>query len=166
MWKNLLNLAVTGISSIYIYLIVGGASAAIAGYGVYSWTSDYYQVKIEHANIESLKEKDELQRKGDLLVADYIKQVEQLTNNNANLQRQISLAVKHNDGSSCVVSDGFVRLFNASAAGQSSTPSNTDGASSAVDEATLLAVITENNEKYNKLAEKLTKLQEFERSHP
>lgn len=166
MWKNLISSLTSLVGGIYIYLIVAGASAVIAGYGAYSWTSDYYEVKIEHANEQALKDKNDIQTKGDLLVADYVKQIEQLNNNNANLQRQISLAVKHSDGSSCVVSDGFVRLYNASTTGESSAPSSTDGTSSSVDEATLLFVLTENNEKYLKLADKLTKLQEFEKTHP
>ena len=166
MWKSLLTSITSVASGIYIYLIVGACSAVVAGYGAYSWTSDYYEVKIEHANIQALKDKDDIQRKGDQLVADYVKQIEQLTNNNADLQRQISLAVKHSDGSVCMVSDGFVRLYNASTTGEGSTPSRTDGASSGVDEATLLAVITENNAKYNKVKDQLTKLQEFEKTHP
>jgi hypothetical protein len=162
MWKNLLTSLTSLAGGIYIYLIVAGVSAVVSGYGVYSWTSDYYEVKIEHANEQALKDKNDIQAKGDQLVADYIKQIEQLTNNNASLQRQIVVAVKHNNGSSCVVSDGFVRLYNASTTGEASSPSSTDGASSKVDEATLLTVLLDNNEKYLKLADKLTKLQAFE----
>jgi hypothetical protein len=166
MWKNLISSITSLAGGVYVYLIVAGVSAVLAGYGAYSWTSDYYEVKIEHANIQALKDKDDIQRKGDQLVAQYIDQITALSTNNATLQRQISLAVKHSDGSSCVVSDGFVRLYNASTAGESSTSSSTDGASSRVDEATLLEVITENNDKYNLLKAKLTKLQEFERTNP
>jgi hypothetical protein len=166
MWKNLISSITSLAGGIYIYLIVAGLSAVIAGYGAYSWTSDYYEVKIEHANIMALKDKNDIQTKGDKLVAEYIQKIEQLGDRNASLQRQVSLAVKHSDGSSCVVSDGFVRLYNASAASEASTPSSSDGASSRVDEATLLEVITENNNKYNLLKAKLTKLQEFERINP
>lgn len=166
MWKNLISSITSLAGGIYIYLIVAGASAIIAGYGAYSWTSDYYEIKIEHANIVALKDKNDIQTKGDLLVAKYIDQITELSTNNASLQRQVSLAVKHSDGSNCVVSDGFVRLYNASAASEASTPSSSDGASSGVDEATLLEVITENNNKYNLLKAKLTKLQEFERINP
>ena len=54
MWKNL-------ISGIYLYLIVAGVSGVIFGYSAYSWTSDYYIAKIEHANVQAMKEKDDIQ---------------------------------------------------------------------------------------------------------
>ena len=127
MWKNLLT-SLTGFASgIYIYLIVAGLSAVVTGYAAYSWTSDYYEVKIEHANIQALKEKNDIQAKGDQLVADYIQQINQLTDNNANLQRQVSMAVISNTGTSCMVTSGFVRLYNASTTGEATSPSSTDG---------------------------------------
>ena len=161
MWKNWIT-SLTGLAGgIYIYLIVAATSAAVTGYAAYSWTSDYYDAKIAHASLIAEKEKNDIQAKGDQLVADYIKQIDQLANHNASLQRQIALATVHSDGSRCVVSNGFVRLFNASTAGETSSPSSTDGASSTVDEATLLAVSIENNNKYLKVAQQLEDLQAF-----
>jgi hypothetical protein len=162
MWAKILSSAASIGSGIYLYLIVAGASGAIVGYGAYSWTSDYYIAKIEKSNIEAEQKVNDIQRKGDQLVADYIKQIEQLASSNASLQRQVSMAVVHSNGSSCVVSDGFVRLYNASTTGEASSPSRTDGASSGVDEATLLSVAIENNTKYLKIADQLTKLQAYE----
>ena len=162
MWARILSSVASVGSGIYLYLIVAGASGILVGYGAYSWTSDYYEAKIAHASLQAEKEKDAIQRKGDQLVADYIKQIEQLADNNANLQRQVSVAVVHSNGSSCVVSDGFVRLYNASTTGQTSSPSRTDGASSSVDEATLLSVAIENNTRYLKIAQQLKDLQAFE----
>jgi hypothetical protein len=164
MWKNLISVVSGAISGIGLYIVVGLASLAIGSYSAYSWTSDYYQAKINHASLLAEKEKDDIQRKGDELVADYIKQIDQLANHNANLQRQIAVATVHRDGSTCVVSDGFVRLYNASTTGATTTPSSTDGASSGIDEATVLQVAIENNEKYLKLAKQLADLQEFEKS--
>ena len=164
MWKTLLTNLTSLAGGIYIYLIVAATSAAVTGYASYSWTSDYYQAKIEHANEAALKEKNDIQAKGDQLVADYIKQINQLADSNARLQRQIALATVHNDGSSCMVSDGFVRLYNASTTGESSAPSRTDGASSAIDEATLLSILAENNARYLKIAKQLEDLQAFEQS--
>ena len=159
MISNIASLA----GGIYIYLIIAGASAALAGYGAYSWTSDYYDAKIAHNSLEAERKQNDIQAKGDQLVADYIKQINQLADSNARLQRQIALATVHNDGSSCVVTNGFVRLFNASTTGEATSPSSTDGASSTINEAELLSVITENNDKYLKLAKKLGELQDFER---
>lgn len=146
------------LSNLYIYLIVAGISSVFTGYAAYSLTSDHYIAKIELANTLAEKEKNEIQEKGDKLVKDYIDQIDKLSANNSSLQRQVSMAVGDNQ---CVISAGFVRLFNASTTGESSAPSSTDGTSSTIDEATLLSVSIENNEKYLRLVDQLTKLQEF-----
>lgn len=162
MWKNLIS-SVAGIgSAIYIYLIVAAVSGAVVGYSAYSWTSDYYEAKIEHASLAAEKEKDDIQRKGDLLVASYIKQIDTLGSTNASLQRQISKAVHPDDNSTCAVTNGFVRLYNASAVGETSSPSGADGATTPIDLATVLSVAAENNSKYLKIAQQLKDLQAYE----
>lgn len=157
MLKTLLN-------SIYVYLIVAIISSVLSGYFVFDWTSKYYTVKIEHANSQAIKEKDEIQRKGDQLVADYVKKIDRLGSTNTVLQKQIYSAVRPNSNDPCTVTSGFVRLYNASATGETSSPDSTDGTSSEVDAATLLSVLIENNTKYNKVAQQLIELQAFENS--
>ena len=151
----------TLLSSIYIYLIVATLSAVLSGYLAYSWTSSYYVAKIEHANSQALKEKDEIQQKGDQLVANYVKQLEKLGSTNTVLQKQIYGAVRSDSNVTCTISSGFVRLYNASALGEASSPSGSDGTASEVDVATLLSTAIENNTKYNKVAQQLMDLQEF-----
>jgi len=155
MFKNL-------ISSIYIYLIVAVTSAILSGYFAYSWTSDYYVAKIEHANILAEKKINDIQQKGDEIVANYIKQIDKLGSVNASLQKQISSAVRTDSNATCDISSGFVRVYDASAVGEASTPSSTDGATSAIDIATILSVAAENNAKYLKVAQQLIDLQAFE----
>jgi hypothetical protein len=157
MLKTLLN-------SIYVYLIVAAISGVFSGYLVYNLTSDYYAAKIEHANNQAIKEKDEIQQKGDRLVADYVKQINRLGSVNTSLQKQIPTAVRVNNDPICTVSSGFVRVFNASATGETSSPDSTDGTPSEVDIASLLSTIVENNTKYNKVAQQLIELQTFENS--
>jgi hypothetical protein len=157
MLKTLLN-------SIYVYLIVAAISSIFSGYLVFNLTSDYYSAKIEHANNQAIKEKDEIQQKGDRLVADYVKQINRLGSVNTSIQKQIPAAVRVNNDPICTVSSGFVRLYNASATGETSTPDSTDGTPSEVDIATLLNTIVENNTKYNKVAQQLIELQTFENS--
>jgi len=159
MWKTILSSVTSFTSGIYIYIIVAAVSGVACGYGAYSWTSDYYVAKIEKANIQALKEKDDIQAKGDFLVANYIQQIDKLSANGAALQRQVSVAVANGQ---CNISSGFVRLYNASASNQTSSPSSTDGTPSNLDIATLLSISIENNEKYNRLADQLTQLQAFE----
>jgi len=78
MWKTLLTNLTSLAGGIYIYLIVAGLSGVVAGYGAYSWTSDYYIAKIEKSNLEAEQKVNDIQQQGDRLVADYVKQVEQL----------------------------------------------------------------------------------------
>jgi hypothetical protein len=168
MWKNLIS-SITGITGgIYIYLIVAAVSGAVFGYVAYSWTSDYYVAKIERANLEVEKEKVAIQQKGDKLVADYVSTIQQLGSVNANLQKQINnqsvqtiYVTKDNGSHVCGVSNGFVRLYNASALGEDSTPSGSDAAPSSVDLATVLSVAAENNAKYLQVTEQLKDLQKF-----
>ena len=155
MWKILLS----GISGVYLYITIASLSIVAGGYVGYSWTSDYYIAKIEKANELALKEKDDIEQKGDQLVVQYIDQITKVSNHNADLQKQITLAVGSNR---CAISNGFVRVFNASATGEASDPSSLDGTASTIDTATLLSIAIENNEKYRKLADQLTQLQAFE----
>jgi len=162
MWKTLLTNITSLAGGIYIYLIVAGLSGVIAGYGAYSWTSDYYVAKIEKSNIEAEQKVNDIQQKGDQIVANYIQQIDKLNTTNTSLQRQISKAVHPDDNSSCAITNGYVRLYNASATGQTSSPSGSDGATTSLDLATVLSVAAENNAKYLKVAKQLTDLQAYE----
>jgi len=162
MWKTLLTNLTSLAGGIYIYLIVAGLSGVVAGYGAYSWTSDYYIAKIEKSNLEAEQKVNDIQRKGDLLVADYIKQVDKLGSVNASLQKQISGAVRTNNNDTCAIPNGYVRLYNASAIGETSSPSSLDGTATSLDLATVLSVAAENNAKYLKVAAQLKDLQAYE----
>ena len=162
MWKNILS-SVAGIgSAIYIYLIVAAVSGVVVGYSAYSWTSDYYVAKIEKSNIEAEQKVNDIQRKGDQLVADYIQQINRLDSVNASFQQQISVAVRPSNNGTCTIDNGFIRLYNASATGQTSSPSGADGASTSLDLAAVLSVAADNNAKYLKIAEQLKELQAYE----
>jgi hypothetical protein len=162
MWKTLLTNITSLAGGIYIYLIVAAASAAVTGYAAYSWTSDYYVAKIEKSNLEAEQKVNDIQRKGDQLVADYIQKIEQLGSVNASLQQQISVAVHPSNNGTCTIDNGFIRLYNASATGQTSSPSGADGAPTSLDLATVLSVAADNNAKYLKIAEQLKELQAYE----
>lgn len=146
------------LTNIQTYATVFAAALLIGLYSGYSVTSDIFEGRIAKATLQAEKEKDAIERKGDQLVADHIKQIEKLSDNAAALQRQSNLA---NSVSCTAVDYGFVRVFNASTTAQTTTPNSLDGTTSTVDPATLLGVLIENNEKYLKLADQLTKLQQF-----
>jgi hypothetical protein len=147
------------LDSIKNYIIVACAAFFLGGWLIFGFTSHYYQGIISEANQKALEQKDAIQRNGDQLVAQYIDQITKVSNHNANLQKQVALAIGSNR---CAISNGFVRVYNASASGEASAPSSLDGTPSAIDTATLLSTIIENNEKYRRLADQLTQLQAFE----
>ena len=144
--------------SIKNYIIVACAAFFLGSWIVFGFTSHYYQGIISQANQKALEQKDAIQKNGDQLVANYIKQIDKLASHNANLQKQVTLAVGPNQ---CTISTGFVRVYNASASGEASTPSSLDGTPSTIDTATLLSITIENNEKYRRLADQMTQLQAF-----
>ena len=186
MWKNLIDGLTGMVSSLYAYLIVFIASLALGGFLGYDFTSKHYQNKIAQSSLAAEREKNAIQQKGDQLVAQYVSQLNVLSDNLASIQKQVPKAVQIirtvqvpmdptkplspsnvesvavDDNRGCVVSNGFVRLFNASASGETSSPSGDDGTPSEVDIATLLSTIAENNIKYNKVAQQLRDLQAFE----
>ena len=141
--------------AVYLLLIAFGGAAG------YHWTKEYYTAKIESANAQAVREKDEIQRKGDELAAQYVNNINAITAHSAAVQKQVERIVVN---SPCVIPNGFVRLYNASASGETPTPSDSDGAAAQIDLATILDTAIENNEKYNKVADQLRALQEFERA--
>jgi hypothetical protein len=145
--------------SIKNYIIVACGAFFLGGWLIFGFTSHYYQGIISQANQKALEQKDAIQRNGDRLVAQYIDQITKVSDHNAALQKQVTLAV---GPGRCAISNGFVRVFNASASGEATAPSGLDGTPSAIDTATLLSVAIENNEKYRRLADQLTQLQAFE----
>jgi len=162
MWKTLLTSLNGLIGGFSTYLIVIAVSLAVGGYFGYDLTANHYIAKIALGNLKAMEEKDAIQRKGDELVAQYVKRNEELSANLTSIQRQIPMALHANSAGTCSVPNGFVRLFNASGTGSPTAPESIDGATSTVDLATVLSVVAENNEKYNKIAEQLKELQAFE----
>jgi hypothetical protein len=186
MWQSLINGVIGLVSGFYAYIITFVAALAIGGYFGYDFTADHFKAKIAQSSLAAEREKDAIQQKGDQLVAQYVSQLNVLSDNLASIQKQVPKAVQIirtvqvpidptkplspsnaesvvvDDDRGCVVSNGFVRLFNASASGETSSPSSDDGTPSEVDTATLLSTIAENNIKYNKVAQQLRDLQAFE----
>jgi hypothetical protein len=145
-------------SSASTYLVCAGVCLSVGGYAGYKLTSDHYTAKIEKMAVVAEEEKNAIQAKGDKLVGQYVEQINLLRTNVADLQRQVPMVT---DRGQCSFSLGFVRVFNSSADGQTSNPSSTDGQTSTLDQATLLGILIENNEKYNQLSKQLIDLQEF-----
>ena len=188
MWQNLISGLSSLVSGIYVYIVVFVVALLLGGYFGYDFTSSHYEDKIAASSLAAEKEKNVIQQKGDQLVAEYVRKNNELSDNLAQIQQQVPKAVRIirtvqvpvdptkplspsnvesvavDDNSTCLISNGFVRLFNASASGETTSPSDSDGTPSTVDVATLLSTIAENNTKYNKVAQQLRDLQEFEKA--
>jgi len=158
MLLNLLN-------SLKIYIVIALVSILIGAYGAYRLTSNYYISEIQGASLKAQKEKNDIQQRGDQMVATYVQQIEQISTERNQLQKQVSAAVGANN---CRVTNGFVRLYNTSASDVPPTPSSIDVAASATDTVTsqvsetdVLSIAIENNLKYEQLSKQLIDLQNF-----
>lgn len=144
--------------------VIGAVAAFIIGvYFGYHYTSEHYQDKMEAAKAKTREDVISLQRQGDEIAAMYTKKIKDLHEKVLTYEQQKRDVLRN---STCNLSVGFVRLYNASAAGEATSPSNVDVAPSGVDTATLLDVLIANNIKYNEVADQLTKLQQFEKTNP
>jgi len=148
-----------------IYIIVALVSILAGAFGAYRLTSNYYSLEIQSASLKAQKEKDVIQQQGDRMVATYVQQIEEISTKRNELQKQVSAAVGANN---CRVSNGFVRLYNASASDVPFTPSSADVATSATDTVTsevaetdVLSIAIENNLKYEQISKQLIDLQNF-----
>jgi hypothetical protein len=149
-------------------LIAIGLAMAIAfGGGVYAghkYEKNYYEARIakdKEAYQEALAQD---KAKYDLAASDYFQQVKKEQVKNVGYQKQVRGAAYTKDidawnakfGSP--VSYGFIRLYNASATGETTNPANTDNLSSPVDLATVLTTTIENHGKYREVAAQIEAL--------
>lgn len=151
------------IENVKNYLVIAAIASLVSGGVTYRFTADHYEAKIESANAKARDDVLSIQKQGDEIVALYVKQIKDLNTKVMSYEKQKQSAI---GSSKCDLSNGFVRLYNASAGGTTTSPSSADGASAGVDAATLFDVLIANNIKYNQVVEQLTKLQEFEKTHP
>jgi hypothetical protein len=150
-------------SNIFNYICVFLCGLILGGYFGYSWTADHYKSQIQKVNLQVEKEKNDIQRKGDQLVAQYVDEIGKLHTTISSLQKQVPMVFGNIRAASCSVPLGFVRLYNASATSTASAPSDSDGTTSGVDLATILYTDIENHQKYRQVVQQLIQLQEFVR---
>lgn len=102
--------------------------------------------------------------KYDLAATEYFQQVKKEQVKNASYQKQVRGASytkdidAWNEKFGSPVSYGFIRLYNASATGEATNPTNTDNLSSPVDLATVLTTTIENHGKYREVAAQIEAL--------
>jgi hypothetical protein len=126
-------------------------------------TKNYYEAKInnEKASRQEAINKaiSDEQAKNAKATESFISAIRREQSKSAAYQEQArSLYATNSVGNrvdNCRVTFGFIRLFNASASGEASIPDSSDGISSTVDLATVLATSIENHRKYREVASQI-----------
>ena len=140
-----------------VFSLLGGA------YLGYNYQTNYYEAKI---NKDNLKQKEayekalaEYQAKYSLAIGQLFTALQEEQAKSSGYQAQAkSLYMANansNPGANCRVSYGFIRLFNASATGETTSPASSDSATSPVDLATVLSTIIENHGKYREASRQI-----------
>ncbi len=157
---NPLAFLTSGANSLIAILVTSILSLLGGAYLGYSYQTNYYEAKISK---DSLEQKEVYEKALAEYQAKYNPAIRQLFNalqaaqaTSSNYQahaKSLYLASANgNPGANCYVSYGFIRLFNASATGESTSSTSSDSATSAIDLATVLSTTIENHGKYRQAA--------------
>ncbi len=157
---NPLAFLTSGANSLIAILVTSILSLLGGAYLGYSYQTNYYEAKISKDSLEQKevyeKALAEYQAKYNLAIGQLFNalQAEQAKSSNYQAQaKSLYLAsANSNPGANCYVSYGFIRLFNASATGESTSSTSSDSATSAIDLATVLSTTIENHGKYRQAA--------------
>lgn len=135
-----------------IYATIAAVVISTTGgvYVTYKYQKNYYEAKISKAEADYAKAIAKKQEDYDKAIGRYIENVRNERNRVFSLEQQLRQIVSLGDGGNgaCRVSYGFIRLFNASATGETTEPTRFDATSSSIDLTTVLSTILDNNRKY------------------
>ena len=126
-------------------------------YLAYNYQENKYEAQISKERLASqealTKEKD----RGEAIVATYVEKLRAEAERTSNYEHQAYSLVppKVSSNGTYYVSFGFIRLFNASATGETTSPASTDNLSSSIDITTVLSTVIENNGKYREVASQI-----------
>lgn len=157
MFPNFLSFLPGNLPGLFISSIITFLGGIYLGY---NYQTNYYEAKISKDSLNQEKAyKAELTRKQsekDLAIAQLFKALQAEQSKSSSYQSQaksLYLAnANSNPGPNCYVSYGFIRLFNASATGESTSSTSSDSATSPIDLATVLSTTIENHGKYRQAA--------------
>jgi hypothetical protein len=149
-----------GLNALYAILIAAVISLLGGIYLGHNYEKNYYEAKI---NSEKVSREEAInkaiideQAKNAKATEAFISTIRREQAKSAAYQEQakslyaINGSVSPSDN--CRVTYGFIRLFNASASGETSSPDSTDSISSPVDLAAVLSTSIENHRKYREVA--------------
>ena len=147
-----------------IAILVSSVLSLLGGaYLGYNYQTNYYEAKISKDSLEQEKAYATRlsieQAKKDLAIAQLFENLQAEQAKNAGYQSQAKALYRangaNNPSNNCFVDFGFIRLFNASATGQTTSPASSDSATSTIDLDTVLSAIIDNHGKYREAARQI-----------
>lgn len=141
--------------------LIGLLLVFIGGIGFgYKATKTYYSGEIAKEKLAYEKTISEEKARGEKAVASYIERLRAQTERTSSFREQARNTHTLGSGSTiypntCFVSYGFIRLFNSSATGIDSAPTEFDSTPSTVELTTVLTTIIANHGKYREAAEQI-----------
>jgi len=137
----------SGFNSLIIIAVATALSFGGGWYAGSKYEKNYFEALMAREKDQYRKALAESQLKYDNAAAEYFQRIRQEQAKNAHYEKQVkNLYTTGSD--SCRVTYGFVRLFNASATGDTTNPQDTDHLVAPVDLATVLSTDIENHGKY------------------
>ncbi|MBU3640034.1 hypothetical protein [Polynucleobacter sp. AP-RePozz3-80-G7] len=140
-----------------IAILVSSVLSLLGGvYLGHNYEKNYYEAKISKDNLskeEAYKSQLAIeQAKKDLAIAQLFKELQAEQSKSSGYQSQAKALYlangTNNPSGNCFVSFGFIRLFNASATGETTSPASTDSITSTIDLDTVLSTAIDNHGKY------------------
>jgi len=153
---NPLSFLTNGLNCLFAILIASTISLLGGVYLGHSYEKNYYEAKISSEKITQQeavsKAIAEQAAKGNIAVAQLFKVIKSEQAKSQAYQTQgkaiFAKSGQSMGGSNCFIPFGFIRLWNASATGETTSPASTDSTTSSIDLDTVLATTIENHGKY------------------
>lgn len=149
----------SGFNSLIVMAIAAAVSFGGGWYAGTKYEKNYFEALMAREKDQYRKALAESQLKYDNAAAEYFQRIRQEQAKNAHYEKQVK-TLYTTGSNSCNVTYGFIRLYNASATGESTNPQDTDHLIAPVDLATVLSTDIENHGKYREAAAQIEALQQ------
>ena len=155
-------------NSLYVIIAAIVLSALGGAYLAYNYQKNYYEAKISKERIKQQEAYDkavaEKQAVYEKAVVSYTTALRDEKNkSNAYAAQLRKMELGSHSGSVCRVTYGFIRLFNASATGESTSPQESDSTTSTIELDTVLSTIIENHGKYREAARQVDAIRDTQK---
>ena len=147
----------SGFNSLIVIAVAAALSFGGGWYAGSKYEKNYFEALMAREKDQYNKALAESQLKYDNAAAEYFQRIRQEQAKNAHYERQVK-NLYTTGADNCRVTYGFIRLFNASATGDSTNPQDTDNILAPVDLATVLSTDIENHGKYREAAAQIEAL--------